>query len=125
MSREKFTMRPTLRAVIALVVLLELFAAIAPTRSDAQKSPASQLIRIAEESLEVQYHTLVHGDINAALSGRQLADSYRESRMKRFSEEKQTRDELKRRRSDFKDFTTKLVEPSVEVSGAYATVLAK
>lgn len=118
-------MRPTLRAVIALVVLFELFAAIVPNRSNAQKSPAADLIRIAEESLEVQYHTLVHGDINGALSGRQLAASYRESRMKRFNEEKQTRDELKRRRSDFKDFTTKLIEPSVEVSGAYATVLAK
>jgi hypothetical protein len=125
MSGEKFTMRPTLRAVIAFVALLVLFAAVVPNRSDAQKSTASHLIRIAEESLEVQYHTLVHGDINGALTGRQLVDSYRESRMKRFGEEKQTRDELKRRKLDFKDFTTKLVDPSVEVSGAYATVLAK
>jgi Putative amidase domain len=113
-----------LRLPAICLILLLVISLAHPSHLRAQRTIAARLMEIAEESLTVQYHTLVNGDIDAALAGRRSADSYRESRMSRLREQKNTRDILKRRNLDFKAFKTRLIFKSLDVEGDKAILSA-
>ncbi len=111
-------------AILSMTMVLVMSALGTSLRTTAQRSTASELMEIAEESLNTQYQTLVSGDIDTALKGKRFGHLFRDGIGNQLSAHVALRDALKKTRQDFKGFRTKLLLQEVQVDGDKAQLRA-
>lgn len=114
-----------IRSVILFATLaLGLTALEGSRRTTAQSSTASDLMQIAEESLNTQYQTLISGDSDTALKGKRLGHLFRAAITDQLAFQISRRAVLMRTRQDYKGFRTKLVFQDLQITGDKAQLKA-
>ena len=106
-------------ATVTLVMLL----LSAPGLGLTKGSVASQLMKIAEETITTQYEILVSGDGEGPLKNKRYAHLYRKAMKERFASQVDLRNVLLRTKQDFKRFKTEMRLKGVSVNGDTAKLL--
>lgn len=115
--------RPPVILLIASVLLLIAELGVSP-RATAQNSTASELLQIAEESLEAQYETLVTGDADKAVQEKRFARRFSAAIRNKLSSQQAIRLGLRKTRQVFKGFRTKLVLKEIQINNDKAQLKA-